>query len=322
MTERGDRVPVDLDRLADHVSGALAGTPEADEVDRLVATDPGWAAAAEALRTADARVRADLAGLHTPAMPADVAARIEAALAGEAARTGAATAARDDARRGNACAPDLVPASRAGRGSVRPGDRDRARNTGASPSGPPTRTGDAPRRPGRARSRRVLAWAGAVVAFVALAGGVRLVTLGQQGVSNSASSATTASTPGDSAGARNAAPEAAGRAPAALPAGATASGTDYRPDTLARAARIEPAAVAPGGTVPPDLARLADPTALAACTSGLTDRYGGTVRSVDFARFQGAPALIVVLDGRPVRVVAAGARCGMAGTDELSMTTA
>lgn len=312
MTERSERVPVDLDRLADHVAGALEGTPRAAEVEHLVATDPAWAAAAAALRDADERVRADLAALEAPPTPVDVAARLDAALAAERPQT--APAAERPQMAPAAERPDSVPVrpGEADRGSTRPGGR---RATSGS-------TGPAPGR--RARRRRALAWAGAAaVVFALAAGGVTAATMGHQRSTSSASTASGAiSGPArDSAKApQAAAPEAAGRL--ALPPVARASGTDYRADTLARAAAVQLTAGDSAGPAPVALERLADPAALAACTSALTVRYGGTVRTVDFARFNGVPAVIVVLDGQPVRVVAAGARCGLAGTDEIYATTA
>ena len=73
----------DLDRLADFVGGALDGTPEADDVRRLVSTDTVWAEAYASLVTAEAAVRDELGalGAQAPAVPADVQQRLEAALA-------------------------------------------------------------------------------------------------------------------------------------------------------------------------------------------------------------------------------------------------
>jgi hypothetical protein len=128
----------------------------------------------------------------------------------------------------------------------------------------------------------------------------------------------------------------------------SASGTDYRPDTLraavppalaqARPGESEAAAgtdqgVAPRvlGPVPsgvPDaLRRLADPAALSACLSAVARTYAGRASAADFARFQGAPALIVTVNdafGVPGRqwVVVVGPRCGEGGAiaDEVYST--
>src|SRR5437762_2651621 len=74
---------VDLDRLADYVGGALDGTPEADAVADLVATDPRWSAAYSGLIDADLAVRSDLAAVarEPQPMPPDVLSRLTAALA-------------------------------------------------------------------------------------------------------------------------------------------------------------------------------------------------------------------------------------------------
>ena len=76
---------IDLDRLADYVSGALDGTPDAAAVADLVATDPRWTRAHAALVAADALVRADLAELaaQPEPMPDDVMARLDAVFAAE-----------------------------------------------------------------------------------------------------------------------------------------------------------------------------------------------------------------------------------------------
>jgi hypothetical protein len=75
---------VDLDRLADYVGGALDGTSDEAEVRHLVETDPEWTDAYEALLLADGLVSADLGrlGQEAPPMPADVVARLDAALSG------------------------------------------------------------------------------------------------------------------------------------------------------------------------------------------------------------------------------------------------
>src|SRR4051812_15347174 len=72
---------VDIDLLADYVGGALDGTPEAERVAALIATDEGWQEAYELLAPEMATVGALLGDLPVEPMPADVAARIDAALA-------------------------------------------------------------------------------------------------------------------------------------------------------------------------------------------------------------------------------------------------
>ena len=72
----------DFDLLADFVGGALDGTPEADDVRRLVSTDEAWAEAYGALVTAEVAVRDRLTALGADPLPipADVAHRLDTAL--------------------------------------------------------------------------------------------------------------------------------------------------------------------------------------------------------------------------------------------------
>ncbi len=75
---------VDVDLLADYVGGALDGTPDEAVVAQRIADDPAWRAAYDELAGAMATVGAqlhELGGTAEP-MPADVAARLDAALAG------------------------------------------------------------------------------------------------------------------------------------------------------------------------------------------------------------------------------------------------
>jgi hypothetical protein len=149
-----------------------------------------------------------------------------------------------------------------------------------------------------------------------------------------------------STAARPAMPDSAGGAgaPAASDAGGTApslallsSGRDYQPGTVRGVAPQVAAQAAPNDrgqqsvpgakevaplaaptAVPDPLRRLAEPSALAACVSAITREYGGQVTLVDFARFQGSPALVVLLTGAfhtPGRqwVVVVGPRCGQGG---------
>jgi hypothetical protein len=109
-----------------------------------------------------------------------------------------------------------------------------------------------------------------------------------------------------------------------------ASGLDYRRDTAWSAAAAEPGLGAQDTTtdrksaqltIPPELARLNDPSARQDCLNLITRLYGGRPQSVDYARFEGSPALIIVytdeLSGRPVRLVAAGPNCGLNGDPAL-----
>jgi hypothetical protein len=300
---------VDLDRLADYVGGALDGTPQADAVARLIAEDPRWAAAASALADADALVRADLAALAagTGPMPVDVATRIDGALAG--------------------AVPPLwsVPDERTTGGTVVSLDQR--------------------------RHRRLRRWTAVAAAVVAL--GVGVVTVLPKAIPSSNGAGTAA--PGVAAARSGGSHEsgqdsAAGIGPqAALPGvRVESSGTDYRRDSLPTLSnRVEVPGAAPpsqsgksvesgGGAsnfsgsqtrapspVAPDLWRLQEPNALKACLGAITNEYGGTVTLVDFARFEGRPAVLVVLSGANGRgrlwAVFVGPNCGLGGaiTDEL-----
>jgi hypothetical protein len=73
---------VDVDLLADYVGGALEGTPDQAAVAERIAGDPSWRAAYDEVNSAMATVGSQLSALgESPEpMPADVAARLDAAL--------------------------------------------------------------------------------------------------------------------------------------------------------------------------------------------------------------------------------------------------
>jgi hypothetical protein len=78
----------------------------------------------------------------------------------------------------------------------------------------------------------------------------------------------------------------------------------------------------------PGLSRLAAPAARAACLTAITKEYGGQVTLVDYAAFEGQPALIVVVDGSRTAVgkrlvIVVGPDCGLGGAiaDERYRTT-
>ena len=310
---------VDWDLLAEHLGGALAGTPEGERVAALVATDPAWAAAAAQLSQALDAVAADLRTVGpAPPMPEEVRTRLDAALL-SAAPAGDAT-------------PGSIAAVPAGIPAPRPGN-------GRPPGHPATQaTRPGPGRPGSRRRRRRRAWAGAlagvagVVAFAAV-GLSSAGLLGTGGADDSAGDAALAEHEAPADGGEPG-PDAAGApAPiAALPV-MTASGNDYQPDSPAYGV---PALVAPdaagrpqaggesrsaaGRPVPP-LDRLwDDPAPCLAAVEADHSPPPVTVAQMDFARFQGAPAVIVWVttgDGAGwVQVV--GPDCGApgAGTDE------
>lgn len=176
--------------------------------------------------------------------------------------------------------------------------------------------------PRRRWPRIALTTAAAVAVGAACLGGIAALT-GSGGISGSSTSSGTAAKNDRAAGGSGpfarvpTAPDAGtGAAGGTVPT--TATGTDYTHDTLARAAaaggRAPAAAQAESGQgVSGGLARLAAPSALNQCLAAITATEGGTAVSADFARYQGSPALIVVLSGGAARVVAAGAGCGVPG---------
>jgi hypothetical protein len=322
---------VDWDLLADHLGGALAGTSEEERVARLVATDPGWAQAAGQLSRALDAVAADLRTLPAaPAMPGDIAARLDANL-----------------RDLSTAVPAAVPASASPGGSPRAG-RPAAPTAPATPVPATAPTG---RRPGdRTRRRRRAGWGAGLVA----AGGLAVfaaVALGPMGLLNGIES-------DDAGGDAAAAPEAAdeyGRAPTlAEDADGTegtggpvsiATGTDYQPDSplfTSRAAPLAPAmesqgsdpggpAGDPGGgdalvaEVPEPLQRVfAEPQPCLALVAASFEPAPVIITTVDYARFEGTPAVVTWLttadEGQWVMV--AGPDCGApgAGADELYRT--
>ncbi|HET8683626.1 MAG TPA: hypothetical protein VFM54_17435, partial [Micromonosporaceae bacterium] len=252
---------------------------------------------------ADRTVRDELAALRTldEPMPGDVASRLDAALA---------------------AAGRPQPSDR-----PHPADRpssDRPLSDRPSSERPQSRADS--RTPGsaaRARRRRRGWTLVAVAAGVLALGGVGVPVLtealrSRDTVSDSSSEshaqlgeAATAQAPGA------AAPPV--RAPVLL-----ASGTDYSAADLtalavgrSRSVGASPSAAADfrqwnAALVPPALVGLVDLAARSACLQRLTATYGGFVDTVDFARFEGEPALVVVLvdaTARPTRIVVAGPGC-------------
>lgn len=311
---------VDWELLADHLGGALAGTPEHDRVAHLVATDPAWARAAEALARGLDAVAADLAALPAPTMPRDVADRIAAALSrGEHAAAEPTVAATTPG-----------PAGRAGAGAPVSGGAGvvpspRGRGGGARP---PTRSADHRRPPARAARRRLAGWAVGLATAAAAIVAVATVGIGDLGSVGG----------GDDGGDMTAAEDRAvpGYRPLLL-----ATGTDYRPSTLPAAppvarpgaTSVEPPAMEPrifaedgvdsgrgrpdtlDGPVDPSLRalRLSLPPCLAEIEAAFAPAPA-TVDTVDLARFEGEPALVAWVDtGDGTAVLVAGPDCGRPG---------
>lgn len=296
---------VDLDLLADYVGGALEGTPEQARVARLIAEDPAWAQAHAELVVATDAVQADLAawGRGAEPMPPEVVERLTAVLA-----------APEQAAPGGHAARRLPKARTPERVSV-----------GATPR--PARPG--PGRPTRA-VRRWRRWA----APAALAAGVAaLAALGIGHVFGDGRGGSTALRGDDeptSAVATAEVPET--MLPAPQPARVTSSGSDYTVATLPAGSDTatpddSPQPMVAGevfahpslADVPSALRPLTEPDALAACLRAVSVAHGGgplAVDLVDFAAFQGAPALVVTFtDAAGERWVwVAGPGCGRSGT--------
>jgi len=280
---------VDLDRLADYAAGVLDHA-DAAEVSRLIAAEPAWASAYMALVAADAATRRHLrayAQSHIEPMPADVVARLDDALGSLARTTKAARTA------------EVVPIAES-----------------------------------RRRRRAFAGLAAAAAAVVALVGGVTVVagTLGTRSAGTGTGSAALSDTSAGRAASPPGAPEVAYEGGPAV----VDTGSDYRRDTLAQlgawmASGGEPAAPAPKAITPSpgpglqfkddvatSLSRLANPEALRTCLLAIDAVHPGTATVVDFAKFGGAPALVVLVRSRGGGsvVVAVGPNCGVGSADE------
>ncbi|MEU6072594.1 hypothetical protein [Micromonospora sp. NPDC047074] len=290
MTAGGFR-EVDHDLLADYLGGALDGTPDEVLVARLVDEDPAWAQAHALLAPALAGVHADLADWGAPSveMPADVADRIVSALAhatevadGPVASRPGVGAVPQQPLGGSGRRPAGVPRSEPGRGGG---------------------TGPGRRRRRWARVAGPVALAAVSVAAVGL--GVSQLT-GDQQSSRTGDSALPGSASRESVSPEAATPFRVAGEPS------VSSGTDYTPESLARLSALAkksqgsaggrsavPGVEAEGGRRPAlalGLDRLTDPGALAACIEAIRAEHGNgplVVEVVDYARFQGLPALVV-----------------------------
>jgi hypothetical protein len=189
--------------------------------------------------------------------------------------------------------------------------------------GQPADAGTPRKAPSRWR-RVVLGTAAAAAVVAAVFGGIAVLSNG--GVlpgarSNSGGSAGLAASPAEGF---------------AQSGGATVlhSGTDYTPQNLATAlgnsradTATKPKDAAPGPQAAAGadsaLARLENPQALRDCLGAILAAHDGTASTVDYARFQGRPALIVVLaTGNRNLVVVVGPTCGVNGPAELYSTLA
>jgi hypothetical protein len=325
FSDGGDRTglglsPRDFDLLADYLGGALADTPAETEVARRIQQDPVWHRAHSALAEAIAAVGADLdawGGAPEP-MPVDVAARLTAALAGTER-------------------PGLAPGA-----AGEPGEDAAGVDEDAEPSGVGAGRGRLSVVPGpsAAPRRRWVRWAGPLAAAAAFVGAIGLgLQVLPQVDSGSDDAASTSGGSADRAPENGPAPVGApaqeDRASllAALPVRQlVASGADYRRDNLA-ASRLspqtfasddwrtaaDPPVVLAQANVPAALRRLTAPAALSACLAaigGEHPRPAAMIMLVDFASFEGSPALLVVFtDSAGERWAwATGPDCGLGNT--------
>lgn len=277
---------VDIDLLADYIGGALDGPREA-EVARLIDADPRWRETYELLVSGMAAVGVDLAALGAASepMPADVATRLEASFASPIA-----VATTIDPALAEPSEPRLVPSPDRHLSSV-----------------PETGVDRPARRRKRLRWAAPIAVAAGVLAFAGLSADYLVE---QSGGSEDAAS----SSAGGSA--ENAAPMigTASGATAGLIGEPSdeqimASGLDYGSAQLAAGSRSmnerDKKAGSPGSSALPmiaadgsatELKRLLARDALLACLEAISRQNGQgpiQVETVDYARYEGSPALVV-----------------------------
>lgn len=268
---------VDIDLLADYIGGALAGTPDEPVVAALVDDDPAWRAAYESLTGGMAFVGAELGRLEAEPMPAELAAELDAIFRRPAPRLTLVDGGLDEEPK-----PRPKPATR------------------------------------RLRWAAPIGVAAAAAAFV----GFGLPYLVSGSDDTQSDSAVTA--------AGGAAESQADTALAAPEMQILATGTDYSADTLAvpppqpmAAPELSaPAAKdnerAAGAAGEPLLGRLAVRAALDACIDAIQQSNGEgpiSVQSVDYARFNGSPAVVVRFSAANGQWAwASGPACGTGGS--------
>ncbi len=292
-----EHAEVDIDLLADYIGGALDGADEA-AVARLIADDPRWRETYDLLVPGMAEVGAGLQalGARPEPMPADVAARLDAALT----------------------APAVPGASEPVLAEPEPAP-DGHRHLHVVPGGGADRRAD--RR--RGARRRRLRWAAPIAAaagVLAVAGVGRDHLLTQTDEAQSA--AGSADAPVLEARPMVSSPAAAqllttGRDYTEITLGGEPADIKLAPGGASKSSRtgIPDAPVAPRESIDP-LERLRVRAALEACLEAIAQQQGASiaVQTVDYARFEGTPALIVrfVADG-VTWAVAAGPECGATG---------
>jgi len=283
---------VDLDLLADYVGGALDGTPDHATVADLVARDPGWRTAHDALAAGMTAVGTQLSALGAAPdpMPADLAVRLE-----EAFRT-------------EAPAPRLEPI----------------------PGGAPSRAATARSRRRRWRWAVPVAAAAGVLAFAGI-GIDYLARSSNTATDSQASSAGGAARAENAPLAASGLPQVAA-APTSDQIRATGTDYNLATLGSEAPSRVaapfgKGATVAPG--VADDsagaLVRLRAPDALLSCLNAIATANGAgtiTVQTVDYARFRGGPALVVRFSAANGNWAwASGPGCGAPGVDAATLAS-
>ncbi|MET8152345.1 hypothetical protein ACIBSW_36495 [Actinoplanes sp. NPDC049668] len=310
---------VDVDLLADYVGGALDGTPDEAVVAALIAEDPSWRDAYALLHDGVAAVGTELRALGSAPepMPADIVARLDAALLEAStarsslpdAGTGSADSAQDSGHE-SADGPGGAQVIAIGTARDRPAGRGTDAGDGAAPDQRPVAVPfDARRR----WTRRLRGAAGVGIA----AGVLAFAGFGAQqlAVSTDSQTAQSAGSAADRAADLGAPQSAAEQAvPGVPPVPFTESGRDYRQATLGQAgvaqldapfasdtdkvggARSSGSTTAAKSETAGALSRLQGRAALLACLDAIADQSGLapiTAQTIDFARYDGAPAVII-----------------------------
>lgn len=274
---------VDHDLLADYVGGALDGTPEAKRVEALLASSPEWRNAADELNAAMRAVALDLDNLRRSpeTMPADLVDRFDDLLA----------------------SPAMAPL--------------RAR---------PVVDPLAERKPTRSaptRARRWRRWA-APVAIMAAAftffaiGNLPSLTSKYNGPASAPEAALDSNKQVTAAGGEPIPTITSGRQHNRSSLGGARTTSDTSPSANSKAE-------SPGQMLNiegiPELQRLMNPAALQACLDAVALILPGKVTLVDYAYFEGKPALVIsITTPSGGWMYVAGANCGINGSDEIFKT--
>jgi hypothetical protein len=308
---------VDIDLLADYIGGALTGTPDESVVATLIADDPAWRDAYRELSAGMTVVGAELGRLAAEPMPADLAGRLDLLLTAPVPATAGDPIAE----------PAPIPAELAA-----PPVPHLAAVRGDGAHGVPEQKTTQRARPTRAGAGRRLRWATpiAIAAGVAAFAGFGLEYLSGQGAEDSAGSTAQFSESQQ----RDDSADDAGVPPAAAAADLRIleSGANYTAQNLSDEP-IPQALSAPGstndsagssksaqirasaGSEPLD--RLRNRSALQECLDAIQlENAGGMISalSVDLARYNGAPAVIVRFTAENgTWAWASGPACGMQG---------